>query len=104
MNKTVSWYLLDYAGQLTDALTPDLTEDIDLCQWVPVTDLVETLEGGAALPGPGASAHPAIPQRSGGLERRIGGVGRASPFPLKGEGWDGGASPYQCWARLVTRL
>ncbi len=44
MNKTVSWYLLDYAGQSTDALTPDLTEDIDLCQWIPLAELVETLE------------------------------------------------------------
>jgi 8-oxo-dGTP pyrophosphatase MutT (NUDIX family) len=52
MNKTVSWYLLDYAGQLTDALTPDLTEDIDLCQWVPVTDLVETLEAARRYLGP----------------------------------------------------
>jgi 8-oxo-dGTP pyrophosphatase MutT (NUDIX family) len=52
MNKTVSWFLLDYAGQLTDALTPDLTEDIDLCQWVPVTDLVETLEAARRYLGP----------------------------------------------------
>lgn len=39
VNKTVDWFLLDYAGQLTDPLTPELSEDIDLCQWVALTGL-----------------------------------------------------------------
>ncbi len=34
VNKTVDWFLLDYTGNLTDTLTPELSEDIDLCQWV----------------------------------------------------------------------
>ena len=41
VNKTVDWFLLDYAGQLTDPLTPDLSEDIDLCQWVALAGLPE---------------------------------------------------------------
>ena len=43
VNKTVEWFLLDYAGQLTDPLTPEISEDIDLCQWVAATDLLETV-------------------------------------------------------------
>ena len=43
-NKTVDWFLLDYGGDLSDPLTPDLSEDIDLCQWTPVEDLIDTLE------------------------------------------------------------
>ena len=45
-NKTVDWFLLDYGGDLSDPLAPDLSEDIDLCQWVPVEDLPDTLENG----------------------------------------------------------
>lgn len=41
VNKTVDWFLLDYAGKLTDPLTPDLSEDIDLCQWVALAGLPE---------------------------------------------------------------
>ncbi len=43
-NKTVEWFLLDYAGKLSDPLTPDLSEDIDLCWWVQIDDLLEALE------------------------------------------------------------
>ena len=42
-HKTVDWFLLDYDGKLTDPLIPDLSEDIDLCQWVPVDNLTRTL-------------------------------------------------------------
>ena len=51
-NKVVSWFLLDYSGSPDDLLTPDLTEDIDLCQWVPVADLVETLQAGRSYLAP----------------------------------------------------
>ena len=40
VNKTVDWFLIDYAGSLEDRLTPDLSENIDLCVWVPVDELV----------------------------------------------------------------
>ena len=43
-NKSVEWFLLDYEGKLTDPLIPDLSEDIDLCWWAPVNDLLKTLE------------------------------------------------------------
>ena len=43
-NKTVEWFLLDYSGKLSDPLTPDLSEDIDLCWWAPVNDLLKVLE------------------------------------------------------------
>ena len=39
VNKTVNWYLLDYEGEITDPLEPQLEEDIDLCQWVPTGDI-----------------------------------------------------------------
>jgi 8-oxo-dGTP pyrophosphatase MutT (NUDIX family) len=42
VNKTVDWFLLDYAGKLTDPLSPELSEDIDLCQWVAACDLLKT--------------------------------------------------------------
>ena len=42
VNKTVDWFLLDYAGRLTDPLTPELSEDIDLCQWVNACDLMQS--------------------------------------------------------------
>ena len=43
-NKTVDWFLLDYDGSLTDPLEPDLSEDIDLCAWVPIEDLLDTMQ------------------------------------------------------------
>ncbi len=43
VNKTVDWFLLDYAGNLTDPLSPELSEDIDLCQWVAACDLLKTV-------------------------------------------------------------
>ncbi len=43
-HKTVDWFALDYGGALTDPLSPDLSEDIDLCRWVAVDDLLETLK------------------------------------------------------------
>ena len=45
-NKTVNWFLLDYSGQLTDPLRPDLAEDIDLCQWADVDQLLGLLDAG----------------------------------------------------------
>lgn len=45
-NKTVTWFLLDYTGSTSDSLEPDLSEDIDLCEWIPVDDLVEKLDAG----------------------------------------------------------
>ena len=44
VNKTVDWFLLDYAGDLADPLTPELSEDIDLCQWVSEGDLMGTID------------------------------------------------------------
>ena len=43
-NKAVEWFLLDYEGKLSDPLIPDLSENIDLCWWVPVNDLLGVLE------------------------------------------------------------
>ena len=43
VNKTVQWFLLDYAGELSDPLQPDLTEGIDQCQWIPLEELLERL-------------------------------------------------------------
>ena len=43
VNKTVDWFLLDYAGDVSDPLTPELSEDIDLCQWVPEDDLLDSV-------------------------------------------------------------
>ena len=39
VKKTVNWFILDYAGQVTDPLVPEVSEDIDLCRWVPTSDL-----------------------------------------------------------------
>ncbi len=44
VNKTVDWFLMDYAGSLDDVLTPDLSENIDLCRWVPYAALPATLQ------------------------------------------------------------
>ena len=44
VNKTVDWFLLDYAGDVEDPLTPELSEDIDLCQWVAEADLMDTID------------------------------------------------------------
>ena len=43
VNKTVQWFLLDYAGELTDPLMPDLKEGIDHCQWVAASRLPEEM-------------------------------------------------------------
>ena len=44
VNKTVDWFIMDYAGSLEDRLTPDLGENIDLCAWVPLSELVSTMQ------------------------------------------------------------
>ena len=44
VNKTVNWFILDYAGDVSDPLTPDISEDIDMCRWVPFDDLLETMQ------------------------------------------------------------
>ena len=43
-NKTVDWFLLDYDGKLTDPLDPDLSENIDHCAWIPIEDLLDTMQ------------------------------------------------------------
>ncbi len=43
VNKTVDWFLIDYAGKLSDSLAPELSEDIDLCQWVAECDLLDSV-------------------------------------------------------------
>ena len=48
VNKTVDWFLLDYAGELTDPLVPELSEDIDLCRWVAACDLMQNARGARA--------------------------------------------------------
>ena len=45
VNKIVDWFLLDYDGDITDALTPQLEEDIDLCSWVAADDLLQKAQG-----------------------------------------------------------
>jgi 8-oxo-dGTP pyrophosphatase MutT (NUDIX family) len=45
-NKTVTWFLLHYDGEIAEALQPDLSEDIDLCEWVPIDDLLDKLDAG----------------------------------------------------------
>ena len=44
VNKTVDWFIMDYAGSLDDRLTPDLGENIDLCAWIPIPELVATMQ------------------------------------------------------------
>ena len=44
VNKTVDWFIMDYAGTLEDRLTPDLGENIDLCAWIPLPELVATMQ------------------------------------------------------------
>ena len=44
VNKTVDWFLMDYAGSLHDRLTPDLGENIDLCVWVPFDELLDRMQ------------------------------------------------------------
>ena len=44
VNKTVDWFLMDYDGSLQDRLTPDLGENIDLCVWVPLDELVDRMQ------------------------------------------------------------
>lgn len=64
-HKTVDWFLLDYDGHLADPLTPDLSEDIDLCQWIAVGDLMRTLR----------SARPYLQPVRARLAPRIGTLG-----------------------------
>ena len=40
VNKSVQWFLLDYEGNLSDPLQPDLTEGIDQAQWIPLDELL----------------------------------------------------------------
>ncbi len=44
VNKTVDWFILDYAGKVSDPLSPDVSEDIDMCRWVAFDDLLEVME------------------------------------------------------------
>ena len=45
-NKTVSWFLLDYTGEIADPLSPDLSEGIDLCEWVAIDELLDKIDAG----------------------------------------------------------
>ncbi len=45
VNKTVDWFLLDYEGQISDPLTPQFEEDIDLCRWVAYGDITQASQG-----------------------------------------------------------
>lgn len=42
--KTVDWFLMDYAGSIEDKVTPDISENIDLCVWVPLDELLERMK------------------------------------------------------------
>ena len=44
VNKTVDWFLMDYAGSIEDRLMPDMSENIDLCVWVPLDELVYRMQ------------------------------------------------------------
>ena len=44
VNKTVDWFIMDYAGSLDDRLTPDLGENIDLCAWIPLSELLDRMQ------------------------------------------------------------
>ena len=41
--KTVDWFVMDYAGSVEDKVTPDISENIDLCVWVPLDELQERM-------------------------------------------------------------
>ena len=71
VNKTVQWFLLDYAGRLSDPLQPDLSEGIDQVQWVPLDDLLEKLR----------SARPYLRPVRQAIDRAIAGVGTTSSLP-----------------------
>ena len=45
VNKTVDWFLLDYSGETSDPLVPELSEDIDMCRWVSFGKLMQTASG-----------------------------------------------------------
>ena len=45
-NKNVTWFLIDYDGETTEPLHPDLSEDIDLCEWVAIDELLDKLDAG----------------------------------------------------------
>jgi 8-oxo-dGTP pyrophosphatase MutT (NUDIX family) len=42
--KTVDWFVMDYAGSVEDTLMPDISENIDLCVWVPLDELLERMQ------------------------------------------------------------
>ena len=44
VNKNVDWFIMDYAGSIHDRLQPDLSENIDLCAWIPLPELVATMQ------------------------------------------------------------
>ena len=48
VNKTVDWYILDYEGDTSDPLAPQLEEDIDLCRWIPTDNILQTAKGARA--------------------------------------------------------
>ena len=52
VNKTVDWFLLDYAGNISDPLVPQLSEDIDMCHWVSYEKLLQTASGSRSYLGP----------------------------------------------------
>ena len=52
-NKTVDWFLLDYAGSTADPLTPDISENIDLCAWIAAAGFAVNDGYGARIPGRG---------------------------------------------------
>ncbi len=41
--KTVDWFVMDYAGSVKDTLMPDISENIDMCVWVPLDELLERM-------------------------------------------------------------
>ena len=43
VGKTVEWFILDYAGSTSTPLMPELSEDIDLCQWVKTDSLLDNM-------------------------------------------------------------
>ena len=52
VNKTVNWFILDYAGEVSDTLTPDVSEDIDMCQWVAFDELLDVMQTARSYLGP----------------------------------------------------
>ena len=52
VNKTVDWFILDYEGEVTDPLSPDVSEDIDMCRWVAFDELLDVMEAARDYLGP----------------------------------------------------